>query len=78
MPSGGTSETLALQPDGMAADPEDYVASNQETLHRIIKHSSKSFPRALALAAIVEYGDDAAGEDLVTELEQLRELTNDE
>ena len=39
-------------------DPEQYVNENAEQLVRIIKHSSKSFPRALALAALVEYGDD--------------------
>lgn len=54
-------------------DPEQYVNENAEQLVRIIKHSSKSFPRALALAALVEYGDDPAVESVASELEQFVE-----
>ncbi|WP_435180528.1 hypothetical protein [Halorussus sp. AFM4] len=56
-------------------DPEQYVNENAEQLVRIIKHSSKSFPRALALAALVEYGDDPAVESVAVELEQFVEYS---
>lgn len=54
-------------------EPEQYVNENADQLVRIIKHSSNSFPRALALAALVEYGDDAAVESVAEELEQFLE-----
>lgn len=54
-------------------DPEEYVNENAEALSRIIKHSSSSFPRALALAALVEYGDDPTVASVVEDLERLRE-----
>ncbi|MFC3957581.1 hypothetical protein [Halovivax cerinus] len=37
-------------------DPDEYVRENRETLVKIIKHGNDDFVRALALAAIVEYG----------------------
>jgi hypothetical protein len=55
------------------SDPEEYVNENAEALSRIIKHSSNSFPRALALAALVEYGNDPTVTSVVEELERLRE-----
>lgn len=54
-------------------DPEEYVNSNAEALSQIIKHSSKAFPRALALAALVEYGDDPTVASVVEDLDRLRE-----
>jgi hypothetical protein len=54
-------------------NPEEYVNENAEALSRIIKHSSSTFPRALALAALVEYGDDPAVAAVVEDLERLRE-----
>lgn len=54
-------------------EPEEYVNENAEALSRIIKHSSSTFPRALALAALVEYGDDPAVAAVVEDLERLRE-----
>lgn len=59
-------------------DPKQYVNENAEALSRIIKHSSSTFPRALALAALVEYGDDPAVASVVEDLERLREYRNDE
>jgi len=59
-------------------DPEQYVNENAKALSRIIKHSSSTFPRALALAALVEYGDDPAVASVVEDLERLREYRNDE
>lgn len=54
-------------------DPDRYVEENSEELVRIIKHSSKTFPRALALAALVEYGDEPSVEALAEDIEQLQE-----
>lgn len=51
--------------------PDEYVAENEETLVRIIKHSSSKFPRALALAALVEYGDEQSMEAIMHEIEQI-------
>ena len=51
--------------------PGEYVADNEETLIRIIKHSSSRFPRALALAALVEYGDERSMEAIKREIEQM-------
>ena len=54
-------------------DPDQYVNENSEELTRIIKHSSNTFPRALALAALVEYGDDPTIEAITDDLERLQE-----
>lgn len=51
--------------------PGEYVAEHEETLIRIIKHSSSKFPRALALAALVEYGDERSMEAIIQEIEQM-------
>lgn len=55
------------------SDPEEYVNENVEELSRIIKHSSSQFPRALALAALIEYGEDPTVESVIEDLEQLQE-----
>jgi hypothetical protein len=39
-------------------DPERYVQENSDTLLRIIKHVNDEWVRAMALAAIVEFGED--------------------
>jgi hypothetical protein len=56
------------------SDPDRYVRENRETLVRIIKHGNDDFVRALALAAIVEYGDKPEIETLRRELDRLDEL----
>ena len=56
-----------------SSDPERYVSENQEILTEIIKHSSNKFVRALAIAAIIEYGDEPTVEQLIDELEAIRE-----
>jgi hypothetical protein len=58
--------------DKNPTDPEQYVNENAETLSRTIKHSSSTFPRALAFAALIEYGDDPAVASVVEDLERLR------
>ncbi len=54
-------------------DPQTYVNDNEETLVRIIKHSSNTFVRALALAALVEYGDDPTTEAVTEDLKHFEE-----
>lgn len=54
-------------------DPDQYVNENAEKLTHIIKHSSNTFPRALALAALVEYGDDPTIEAITEDLERFQE-----
>lgn len=38
-------------------DPERYVRENRDELVEIIKHGTDEFVRALAIAALVEYGE---------------------
>lgn len=57
-------------------NPDEYVAENADTLAHIIKHSSNTFARSLALAALVEYGDDPTIEVVVEDLERLKESRN--
>jgi hypothetical protein len=55
-------------------DPDRYVRENRETLVRIIKHGNSKFARALALAALVEYGGDPAVEQLRRELDRIDDV----
>jgi hypothetical protein len=55
-------------------DPDEFVRNNRETLVRIIKHGDDDFVRALALAALVEYGYDPDLEKVQRELEKAAEL----
>jgi hypothetical protein len=55
-------------------DPDEFVRNNRETLVRIIKHGNDDFVRALALAALVEYGYDPDLEKVQRELEKAAEL----
>lgn len=59
-----TQDTTAL---------EQYVQENHETLVRIIKHSDDKFVRALALNALIKYGDDPLIADLLHELERAKD-----
>lgn len=54
--------------------PSKYVRENKEQLERLIKHSNNDFVRALAIAAFVEYGEDASVESITSDLERLKEL----
>lgn len=51
-------------------DPDDYVREHRDTLVDIIKHGTDPFVRALALAALVEYGDDPDLERVRYELDR--------
>lgn len=55
-------------------DPDGYVRENRETLVKIIKHGNDDFVRALALAAIVEYGGEPELEKVRHELDRADEL----
>lgn len=55
------------------ADPEAYVKQNKTVLIKILKHSSNTFTRALALAAIVEYGDEDDIEWVIETLKDYQE-----
>jgi len=57
----------------MVSDPHRYVEENTEVLTDIIKHSSSKFTRALAIAALVEYGAKPDVEQLLDELKTIRE-----
>jgi len=54
--------------------PSEYVRENKEQLERLIKHSNNDFVRALAIAAFVEYGEDASVEAITKDLERIKEL----
>jgi hypothetical protein len=53
--------------------PGEYVRENKEQLERLIKHSNNDFVRALAIAAFVEYGEDASVESITKDLERIKE-----
>lgn len=55
-------------------DPDEYVRNNREALVDIIKHGNDDFVRALALAALVEYGGDPEIEKVRRELELAVEM----
>ena len=54
--------------------PDEYVRENQGQLERLIKHSNNDFVRALAIAAFIEYGEDATVDSITEDLERIREL----
>lgn len=54
------------------SDPDRYVRENRETLIRIIKHGDDQFVRALALSALVRYGDEPLLSDVEHEIEQAK------
>lgn len=55
-------------------DPDQYVSENKDSLRRIIKHGDDEFVRALALAALVEYGDDPDVQQLQQEIDHAARL----
>ena len=54
--------------------PREYVQQNREQLERLIRHSDNDFVRALAIAAFIEYGEDASIESITKDLERIKEL----
>lgn len=57
---------------GYEGDPDRFVAENGETLVRLLKHGDDEFVRALALAVLIEYGDDPHLEDIEREIARVR------
>jgi hypothetical protein len=55
-------------------DPDDYVMANKQQLVQIIKHSSDTFVRALALAALVEYGDELSVGEVLAEIRRMQDI----
>ncbi|WP_336337426.1 hypothetical protein [Haloarcula brevis] len=60
--------------DDDSLPPSEYVRENKQQLERLIKHSNNDFVRALAIAAFVEYGEDASVESITDDLERIKEL----
>jgi len=54
-------------------DINEYVRENRETLVEILKHGTDPFVRALALAALVEYGAEPDLEKVRREVERVVE-----
>lgn len=53
---------------------EEYVRENHETLVEIVKHGTDPWIRALAMAALVEYGDEPDIERVRRELDRAVEM----
>lgn len=60
-----------MNADGV--DPEEYVREHRGELIEIIKHGDDAFVRGIAIAAIVEYGEDPDVDELVEEIERHRD-----
>lgn len=60
------------------SDADEYVHENCETLVEVIKHGTDPFVRALALAALVEFGDDPELERVRRELDRAEKLEGSE
>lgn len=58
----------------MSPNPDEYVRENRDTLVHIIKHGNDEFVRALAMAALVEYGGQPELKKLRRELDRAAEL----
>lgn len=57
---------------GYDGNPREYVKQNRETLVRIVKHGDDEFVRALAMNAIILYGDEPVLEDVERELRRAK------
>jgi len=55
-------------------DPDTYVRENKDRLRRIVKHGDDEWVRAMALAALVEYGDQPDVDQLRNEIDRMEEL----
>ena len=54
----------------METGPDSYVEENRDELRDIIMHGTDDFVRALALAALVEFGDDPDLQKVKREVDQ--------
>jgi hypothetical protein len=55
-------------------NPDTYVRENKDRLRRIVKHGDDEWVRAMALAALVEYGDQPDVDQLRSEIDRMEEL----
>ena len=55
-------------------DPDTYVRENKDRLRRIVKHGDDEWVRAMALAALVKYGDQPDVDQLRSEIDRMEEL----
>lgn len=55
-------------------DPETYVREHSDRLVRIVKHGSDEWVRALAMAALVEYGEEPDVDQLRAEIDRMEAL----
>jgi hypothetical protein len=55
-------------------DPDVYVRENRETLVEIIKHGTDPWVRALAMAALVEFGGEPELDRVQRELDRAADL----
>lgn len=53
-------------------DPTEYVQENRDLLVHLLMHGDDPFVRALAIAALIEYGNQVDIEDVQRELERAR------
>lgn len=60
-----------------AAEAEAYVREHNEALIELVKFSNDKFLRALALAAIVEFGDEPTVESLRREVDKIDNFRGD-
>lgn len=56
-----------------SADGDQFVQENKDTLVRILKHGDDEFVRALALSALLRYGNEPALHDVENEIERAKE-----
>jgi hypothetical protein len=58
---------------GDSSNPDRYVRKNKDTLVDIIKHGDDEFVRALALAAVIRYGDEPLINDIEHEIDRAKQ-----
>lgn len=53
-------------------NPEEFVSQERDTLVKIVRHGDDTYVRALAICALVEWGDDPSLETVKQELDAAR------
>ncbi|MDQ2073537.1 hypothetical protein RBH20_13440 [Haloarcula sp. H-GB4] len=56
-----------------SAAGDQFVQENKDTLVRIIKHGDDEFVRAMALQALIRYGNEPTLHDVQSEIERAKE-----
>ncbi len=55
-------------------NPDLWVRENRELLYRIIRHADDRFVRALAISALIHYGDEPTIAEVRRELDRAEEV----